>query len=276
MSSKTKTRWIIPVGGIDRELFSARDQGGDIRVLIKLPMEIDLEANKLTKVSSQHFSIHQSKSAQFPSTTITQTINYDGGHTKSTSALVRTFAGQLCWPFFAARLSSLADERYISNFRTRDRLIRIDEYDPNFSILVIFLFVTSKDVLKLPIYDRFFTSSTGDFSRFLIHCVHSHINLPSPQQGGFLYPSTSEPIINGKKGEFHFSQPSWTVTAPHFEPTFLKIRQALSSQLWKSVKVFLEGMSPDHFSHAEFMSRTFTKRPIVTSATIDNVRSATD
>lgn len=192
MGTKSKTRVVVSVDGVDRELFSIRERrGGDLLVAVKHGMEFDFGLGEnYQPIYEQRFSVHRSPLS--PGFTLKQTL-MAGMNTHTTAAWVLPGREGLRWPIFGMRCPTLAKERYVSGIRAKDTPVRLPSYNPLQYTLAYMLVVTSCGAPDPRTFENPTASITIRCGDFDLHVWYLYMAAPSLEQGDILVYATSAP-----------------------------------------------------------------------------------
>lgn len=207
MGAKSKTRFVVAVGGELKELFSVRElPSGDLVILQKhekyhsgkMPESLEEGVNS-PKILEEHISVHRSEQSMVKGTTVKETRVIDGKKIITASSYIKTRRDNLLWPLYSKIFADLRDLRYNANARNRDTVIIVASDVPENDSLLMHLFVVgkSRDTIESGAYRKY----EARFRFFRIVAYVGFVNVPPTNVSGIAKIVTRAPQFDRKFNE---------------------------------------------------------------------------
>jgi len=218
LAAQAKTRFVIMVDDARRELLSVREMPNSRSLTIapRRGLQAGGEAfGPYANLVGQHFSVHSS--LRTDGYTITQTVELAGGRRRKTSAFVRPQGQMFLWPIYGLRSPTLRAEHYKKTPHSKDDVVELGSFNPDFSTLLHFLVVTGKtttpSILPMPPFNL----TVRNFEAFDVLLFHTFMHSPSIQQGSFAAFVTSSGTWGKESPAFQIEGGAWS-----FSPSGLR------------------------------------------------------
>jgi len=199
--AKAKTRFVIDVDGVDRQLFSVRERGhGDLVLLINGPSVNAFSPEDRETVIERHISVHRSPSS--PTFTMNHTLITDGRGKTSRVASVLPSESGLVWPLIGNLAFPMRDPRFVLRARNGDRVVRLGKYNPTGNTLLYFIIVADPTgAARFVPFKNSMRSARADFEHFTIFVLWAYIGM-SGEVGHYVAMQSSEPTLNGQRPSY--------------------------------------------------------------------------
>jgi hypothetical protein len=198
MAKKKKTRFYVRVNKLNHELFSVSQQkDGDLIIAIKSNRYYEVSRESYIPLRSQKISVHVSKGS-VNGNTFTMTSEIEDGEKNRAVTFVERIDGELLHNVFSRRCSSMASGHFKMKARTKDRTVKVAEYDENFNNLIYHIYVCSKNigsVFRNKRADGIYFSEAFQF--FDIILIPTFINMRAIMQGDGHF-SLSSDVYHGQ------------------------------------------------------------------------------
>lgn len=203
MSKQAKTRFVVPVGGQDRELFAVGDTAADgslIIVLKETPFWHLPEDQKSIRSVVRRYSVHPS--AKSNGTSIKYTSVGEGVNHEYASFINNTDE-HLLWLMWFSRQWVFEDDNVVKP-RRRDKLIRLPPLDEANNTLLYSVWVADSDYLfARPSWPLRFSGER--FRNFNIGVYSANMPCPALRESMACHMSTS--TMRENKGDFEQNFP---------------------------------------------------------------------
>ena len=206
--AKPKTRVVISVNDVPRELFSISESvGGDLTLLEKKSDQLGETLGPFTGLTELRYTAHNSPKSSLGNSFI-QHISQSDGTSIDNACFVLRRENELIWMLYGSRCSSREYERYISTPKAKDVTISLGSYNPRFGTLIYFVIITSKDLDRSDFSFQQCSVAWIDFSKFSVGIVYTFLMAPSLNQGQVGFNVTSQPAFDGNKSAGRISEGS--------------------------------------------------------------------
>ncbi|WP_426406898.1 hypothetical protein [Bradyrhizobium ganzhouense] len=236
MGSEPKNRVVVGYEGIDRALFSVRQNrnSGDLTVLMQNSRNFEDEAagSKNIQILRHKLSIHGSPNSS--GTTITREFCLADGRRITSAQFIRESKVSLFCLVYSMLLPDLGETHYLSKPRARDPIARIGQFSrADMATLIYHMVVANHDVL-MPFVPGY-SIKVLDFIKWKIGIYSTYVNFPADMFGHFNVPLTRPSETNGVPNpgfpeEFADSQGAESLPADKLGETLLAINNRLSAK----------------------------------------------
>lgn len=221
--AKPKTRLVIAVDGVDREILSLREHA-DGGILVAMKKSLNGELPRPTGTLSiplveERLTIHPSPKSD--GYLFTSTVRTSDGSLQRGAAMIYPDEDRLTWPLYGRRCADLTARHYVSMPRKRDAVVSLGSYNPQSANLVYFVVVTHsgehlpEDLEMIFIVENrdVFSVLTLPFMKFNLHVLYCYMAAPSYPQSDIALFQTSPRRLNGVPEQSRPAEPRLSVTA---------------------------------------------------------------
>ncbi|MET3911101.1 hypothetical protein ABID59_005463 [Bradyrhizobium sp. S3.3.6] len=198
MGSEPKTRVVVGYEGVDRALFSVRQNrnSGDLTILMQNARNFEDEeaGSKNIEIRRHKLSIHGSPNSA--GTTITREFCLADGRRITSAQFIKDSKESLFCLVYSMLLPDLGEAHYLSKPRARDSLARIGQFNrADMASLIYHIVVANHDVLMPFVLGH--SILVLDFDRWKIGIYSTYVNFPADVFGHFNVPLTRPSATNG-------------------------------------------------------------------------------
>jgi hypothetical protein len=245
-----KVRFTISVNGIDREIFSVRDDAkdGSINIFLReTPFWHEPGAARSWKSVERRYSVHPSSQSQGT------TIKYSSVAQDALfeySSFVNDTNHELLWMLWASRQWAFEDDNHLKE-KMKDKIVCLGSLDETHNTLIYTVWVWD---VNRPMYAVQFPLfyAGARFRNFQIAVYFTVIPVPAANSGISLHISTSKPRVDkGPTAHTHTNTKSYEVS--EIVPVTLDMIEIIRSNYMK----FLKPDFPNQDSYNHFVERSF-------------------